>query len=396
VPLRYLIGPVTTERARRWEEARARGLCLPFNGSGSAGLAIAPPDSWAEVQARLPAGFQPDCVVIELNYTTVPGCLWQAPVPVVALAPDWQLQWHAARSFLPRAELVLTDTLGVEVMARQGIRHARQANLFGLMPDFLDPLTGPPPQRDVDLLFAGNLQPAVQRERLPWLARLARLSERWRVHIAQGVFGDDYRKLLLRSRVVFNRAVRGEWNLRVLEALCSGCLLLEEADNREVPLLLRDGVECAFYDEDNLEAVLQRYLSDEPARLAVAEAGRVRARDLTFAALWEAVAASIEAELPSLRQRVALRPAWTQEERLAARLWQDMGAADGGDPALDADLHAALAAAPSAALHNALGLAATRARLERGQATAEGARLALAHFQSALRLDGYHPVAALT
>src|SRR5437764_762241 len=59
--------------------------------------------------------------------------------------------------------------------------------------------------RDIDILFVGNLHPAVQRERLPWLARLARLGERWNVQIHQGSFGDEYKQLLQRARVVFNR-----------------------------------------------------------------------------------------------------------------------------------------------------------------------------------------------
>jgi hypothetical protein len=59
------------------------------------------------------------------------------------------------------------------------------------------------------VLFVGNLHPAVQRERLPWLGRLARLSERWKVVIATRVFGADYRGPLGRARVAFNRSLRG-------------------------------------------------------------------------------------------------------------------------------------------------------------------------------------------
>ena len=35
----------------------------------------------------------------------------------------------------------------------------------------------------VDILFVGNLHPAVQRERLYWLGRLARLADKWKVVI---------------------------------------------------------------------------------------------------------------------------------------------------------------------------------------------------------------------
>jgi hypothetical protein len=39
----------------------------------------------------------------------------------------------------------------------------------------------------------GNLHPTVQRLRQRWLGRLARLAGKWRVHIAQGVYGEEYR-----------------------------------------------------------------------------------------------------------------------------------------------------------------------------------------------------------
>ena len=39
------------------------------------------------------------------------------------------------------------------------------------------------------MLFVGNLHPAVQRERLPWLARLAKLADRRNVVISNGDLG---------------------------------------------------------------------------------------------------------------------------------------------------------------------------------------------------------------
>src|SRR5437868_5336515 len=97
------------------------------------------------------------------------------------------------------------------------------------------------PRRSGDCLafgYGGSLHPAVQGERLPWLGRLARFAERYRVVIRGGVFGDDYRALLRRARVVFNRSVRGEANRRAFEALAGGALLFQEAENRELPGLL--------------------------------------------------------------------------------------------------------------------------------------------------------------
>ena len=58
---------------------------------------------------------------------------------------------------------------------------------------------------------------------------MARLSGHRRVVIKQGVFGDKYRKLLSRARIVFNRSIRGECNKRVFEGAAGGALLFQES-----------------------------------------------------------------------------------------------------------------------------------------------------------------------
>ena len=110
---------------------RRRGRCLTFGPGGGCDVRLLPGESWADLLGRLPAGWSPDFVALELSYATVPVCLWDAPVPLVALAPDWQLQWHFLHLALPWCSLVLTDAAGVGVMARQGIGQARRLNFFG-------------------------------------------------------------------------------------------------------------------------------------------------------------------------------------------------------------------------------------------------------------------------
>ncbi len=237
--LNYLVGPVPGERAwRRWKEPRGRGVCRAFNPVGGADLAVGPGDTWEDVCRRLPADWRPDFIALYLPYATIPPCLWSAPVPLVALAADWNLQWHYFCHVLPRCELVLTDTPGAEVMRRAGFGPARAGNLYGLEHPFRQ-APAAAGERDIDILFVGNLNPAARRERLAWLGRLARLGARRRVVLATGVFGDDYRAPLARARVVFDRSIRGECNRRVFEAAGSGALLFQEAGNREVGDYLR-------------------------------------------------------------------------------------------------------------------------------------------------------------
>jgi GT2 family glycosyltransferase/predicted Zn-dependent protease len=364
VPPRHLFGPVSGEfSSLHLGEARSRGDCLAFGFAPEASidLAIGPTDSWAEVLGRLPSGWRPEFVALWLPYAAVPAGLWSAPVPLVGLAADWNLLWHQyARHQLPLCDLVLTDTPGVEALGRACVAHARAANLYGLGRPFLEE-PGEWPQRDIDVLFVGNLSPAVQRQRLPWLGRLARLADRWDVWIAQGVFGAEYRSLLRRARVVFNRSARGECNQRAFEAAACGALLFQEAGNVEVQGFFRDGEEYVGYADADLEQLLEHYLTHEDERAAVAARGRERAlREGAYDALWSKALETVQSEWAFCRERAARRLEGGRGPGLASRVWARVsGAAAGLDPSLSAELKAATVAAPyDASPHRALGLLA--------------------------------------
>ena len=65
------------------------------------------------------------------------------------------------------------------------------------------------------------------------------------------------------------QSIRGEINMRVLEALSAGALLLLEADNREAPLYLRPYEHYVPYTAADLEAVIDHYLTHEDERACV-------------------------------------------------------------------------------------------------------------------------------
>jgi GT2 family glycosyltransferase/tetratricopeptide (TPR) repeat protein len=390
----YLIGPVTADFAEQYlRDPRADGRCLAFNAQGTTDLTIGHSDTWEAVSRRFPPGWRPDFVALYLPYTTIPAGLWSAPVPLVGLAADWNLLWHHYRRCLPSCDLVVTDLLGVEVMQREGIAHARAANLFGCAASFLEPAPADTP-RDIDVLFVGNLNPAVQRERLAWLGRLARLSDRWRVVIETGVFGDAYRDLLRRARVVFNHSIRGECNRRAVEAAAAGALLFQEAGNREVPAYFQPGREYVAYTADDLEALLEHYLEHEDERQVIAAAGQARAPKYSFDRLWQEQLRQIDGEWDALIERARTRAVPDGSAALLARVWQAQGSSDAGDPSLEFDLATALIQQPeSAALHHALGLATYRPG--QSQDAAALAARAAGHFRRAIERDPGEVLAAL-
>src|SRR5262249_35067952 len=161
---------------------------------------VGPSDSWDDVLARLPDGWRPDGVLLRLAYECVPQALWSAPLPVVGVAEDWNLLWGQFRlRGLPACDLVLTDAPGVEALRRAGLGHVRPARLYGCGRAWQEEHAEP--DRDIDVLFIGNMHGAVRGPRLPWLGRLARLAGRRRVLVASGVFGLEYRQLLRRARI---------------------------------------------------------------------------------------------------------------------------------------------------------------------------------------------------
>src|SRR5262249_8992308 len=217
---------------------------------------------------------------------------------------------------------------------------ARAANLYGCPRSFLGtPLNE---ARDIDILFVGNFNPAIQSDRLPWLARLARLGDRYRVQIRTGVFGEDYRKILGRARIVFNRSIRGEANQRTFEAAAAGTLLFQETENQEAHAYFRDRQECVYYTSENLEQLLEYYLEHEDERQAIASAGRARVADFTADKLWDRQLELIDGEWPGMVEHANIRPRSDGSDELLTRTWQLLCATSSDDSTLLTDLtHAA-------------------------------------------------------
>jgi glycosyltransferase involved in cell wall biosynthesis/predicted Zn-dependent protease len=395
VALRYLFGPVESSFSNeQLQRLRAEGECLSFGGPGT-DLPLQPDDStWEQFAARLPSGWAPDFVALWLNYTVVPDFLWSAPVPLVGLAPDWNLLWHAQRRLLPRCDAVVSDAPGVILMGHHGIRHALPGVLFGCPDSFL---TQPPAasERDIHILFVGNTHPAVQVERLPWLARIARLGDRWNVVVTSGVYGAEYRALLARSRIVFNRSLRGEFNQRVAETLASGALLFQEVGNREVESCLQMGRDYVAYEDATLEARLEHYLRHEEERLAIARAGQARAAEVTFTAQWRTIVGAIQGSWPTLQRRLSQRPRPTVDELLTDRVWQGLSSTS-ADPPLLLELESALRyQADDPTLLAGSALAHYWANRSGRAVRPEGLQHAIECLDRALRLVPGHPLLGL-
>jgi glycosyltransferase involved in cell wall biosynthesis len=386
---RYLLGPVNREFAEQhlWQHW-PDGACKVFDFEPGVDVVVRPEQSWESLLQSLPSERRPDFLVLYPQYCTIPPWLFTAPVPIVMLAGDGNLLWHSYRHLATCCDLVLTDEATGERFRAAGITHARSAILFGGERSFLDaPL--PELARDIDLLFVGNFQNCVQRARLPLLGQLAQLRQRWNVIFATNVYGEEYRRLLARSRIVFNRGIRAEWNSRVCEALASGALLLQESDNREVFAHLEAGKECVAYTPETLLSVVEYYLEHEDERRQIAEAGRARVQEFSFGRFWQQRLAEIERDWDALVERAAERTRAGRRLTPVARCWQIYPATTTGDPGLATELEAMPATAERSC---ALGyLKAVQHCTDWPRAAAA----ALPHFTDAWKPDPTNVVAGL-
>src|SRR5262249_8821781 len=154
--------------------------------------------------------------------------------------------------------------------------------------------------------------PALDRERLPWAGRLARLGGRWRVVIHGDGPGSDYRDLLNRSRVLFTYDLRGACGPEVVEAIAAGAVAFVAAGSQEA----RDHQECVYYTADDLEALLEHYLGHEGERCALAEAARDCLARHALEAQARQILAILEREWDRLAGRAGQRPAFNPRSEL--------------------------------------------------------------------------------
>ncbi len=294
--MRYLFGPIWGAfPAGFLVDARQSGACRLF-GEGAVDIAFAansPDLSWERLVASIPPDEQPQFLMLWLTTPSIPESLWNAPIPIIGLSPNWPQHWNWLRTVAGRCKLLFTDSAGVQNLKRAGINHARPAILCGLPKAMLN-VEAPSRERDVDVLVVGDWRPATpETER--WLARLAGMaSPQRRVIIPSRLTRAEYRDLLGRAKIVFNYSARGCCNPRVFEAIGAGALLMQEARNSEVRGLLKEGREFAAYDDGNLEAKIDYHLKHADKRTAIAGRAHRRAPEFTFESFWSKVITEVE------------------------------------------------------------------------------------------------------
>lgn len=248
--------------------------------SGDADYYFTAEETAEQVIQRVAADWPPDLLLCGCpEVLPPPRAVERCPIKTAAIISDWNLYQPQLEHNLARFDLVLSDRLA-----------ERELRLWGARPRFVQPIYSHRTlvhrplglERDIDILFLGNLNHAIHRARGKMLEVAARLSDEYRVLIDAGYPPEEYARRLNRARIVVNYAVRHEMNLRCFEAPACGALLFVEDENLEVANYLTNREHVVFYNADNLDALLRAYLEDEPLRARTADAGCERIAELAI------------------------------------------------------------------------------------------------------------------
>jgi tetratricopeptide (TPR) repeat protein len=239
-----------------------------------------PGRAWPELLSHLPEGWEPDLFLFSSpEYHPILDGLENADCLTAALLGDWNLGGTAIRAVGDLFDVLLSDRTGTELLKRAGFPNVLHTRPWGCNLQVHRRL--PDVERDIDILMIGSFNHAVQWERARWIARVARLSRRYKVVVTTGIYGEDYVRMLNRAKIVFNRSVGGGINMRAYEATACGALLFNERESNEIRDVFADREECVLYGEDDLEILFDYYLAPENTaeRERIAEAGWRRAQE---------------------------------------------------------------------------------------------------------------------
>ncbi|MDA0747012.1 MAG: glycosyltransferase, partial [bacterium] len=280
-------GPVIdTDELAQWREAEKQHALKP-PGAGEvekmgliARLArpcdIPMPRGQVDIQQaleRLPKGWRPDLFVwVDSATGFLPMGLEKLDCPAACLVGDThtgQMDWRLKYAQMFRDVFLMFN--------RQHIPNFQDAGCSRVhwLPGACDPKVHGriEAEKSYDVGFVGQTHRQWHPHRVRLLERLVQAG--FDVHIESKIL-EEMALFYSRSKIVFNRSLNNDLNMRVYEAMCSGSLLLSDRLPAESGLgdLFQDREHLVLYDEENLEEVARYYLEHESEREAIAARGR--------------------------------------------------------------------------------------------------------------------------
>lgn len=215
--------------------------------------------------------WKPDIfIMVDSGYTLYPRGIHAIAMPTIFYAIDTHVMLSRYKFLAPIFDFVFIAQK--EYVERIKKAHARYAIWLPLAcdPDVHKSYNLP---KIYDICFIGHQEGG--RKRL--LERLAR-----RFNLYTGfVKYTEMTRIYSQSKIVFNKSIGNDINMRVFEALSSGSLLLtNRLINNGSEDLFKDREDLVLYDENNLEELAGYYLDHEEERKRISASGfnKVRSR----------------------------------------------------------------------------------------------------------------------
>lgn len=247
--------------------------------------------------------FSPDLILhLETAIPFLPEGIEDAPCPTAALFSEDQLHADWYGQLFPYFDLALCTWKATErTWQAHGHDNVRQW-YFGARPEFCWDLELP---RVYDVAFLGNLNPHIQRRRLPAVQKILKLrGEGVKVHVSGGVYFEDYNRVHCQSKIVYHRGITDQVNMRVFEAMAAGCLVVMQrpADPDDpTTYFFRDREHVVYCDsDDEAIALIRHYLVHDDERRRIAEAGRAKVmREHNYTDVARQLFADVLPEIPA-------------------------------------------------------------------------------------------------
>lgn len=173
-------------------------------------------------------------------------------------------------------------------------------------------------QRDIDVGFVGKLD-APGTDRHKFLSQvLGRFSTN---EIGRFYTPAEMGATYSRSRIVLNKSIGGDVNMRFFEAMAAGALLVTDRIGNGLNQLAEEGTHYVGYDTaDEAVAQIEHYLANDARRERIAQAGQLLVQqhhtyDIRLEQILRVVATgmrSAPARLTSPRQRRLWRAGWAR------------------------------------------------------------------------------------
>ncbi len=224
-----------------------------------------------DLAALLPEGWRPDLIVAISNFgRSLSPQMNGLDCPKVYLSID---TWQSPLDFLDALHydyVFAAQRVFVPHLEATGSRNVHWLPL-ACDPELHHP-TGA--ESTADISFAGAIAPSIHDERTRLLGVLG---ERFTIHRASNVYGEDYCAAIGAGVLTFNHAAVNDLNMRIFEAPAMGVPLLTNraSDRNGLSELFTHQEHLLIYDNDvQLLAFATEYLADPQAARALAERAR--------------------------------------------------------------------------------------------------------------------------